>query len=60
MGMYYKVHSLFTSFTVDKRIFKGALPVAVKFKSGVLIYFSALVFHLESKGLPGLQFCFHK
>lgn len=41
-------------FAVDKIIVKETLPVAVKFKRGVLIYFSALLFQLVSKGLPVL------
>lgn len=40
-------------------VVKGALPFAIKFESGVLIYFSALLFQLVSKSLPALQLCFH-
>jgi len=31
-------------FAVEKMLIIGALPVAVKFEGGVLIYFSAMLF----------------
>lgn len=43
------VHSLFRMFAVEKML----ITVAVKFKSGVLIYFSTLLFPLVSKDLSG-------
>lgn len=45
-------------FAVEKMVVKGALPVAVKFKSGVLVYFSTLLFQLVSKDLPGSSVLF--
>lgn len=45
-------------FAVEKMIVKGALPVVVKFRSEVLVYFSTLLFQLVSKDLPGSSVLF--
>lgn len=57
-GIQDTVHSLFRMFAVEKMLVTGALPVAVKFKSGVLIYFSTLLFQFVSKDLPGSSVLF--
>lgn len=40
-------------FAVERKLITGALPVAVKIKRGMLIYFSTLLFQLVSEDIPG-------
>lgn len=52
------VHSLIRMFAVEKKLITGALPVAVKIRSRMLVYSSTLLFQLVSEDIPGSSVLF--